>query len=321
MKSGTRIVPFALVAVLLAAQLVEAQDQLASARALYASAEYDQALEVLNRLSDANSSGPERQQIELYRTLCLFAVGRRADADRSIESIITRDPLYRPGSDVPPRAHTAFSDARKRLLPTIVQRQYAEAKTAFERREFESAAAAFRRVIDALDDPDVGVAGRQPPLADLRTLASGFHDLSVKSIPPPLPPPPAPPPAAVAVAVAETPAASSPRIFTGEEPGVRPPVSISQELPRYPGIVPATGLKGIVEVVIDKAGQVQAASIVMPMQASADSGGRLVSIASSYHKLVLTAASRWRFEPATMSGVPVSFRKRVHIQVAPPLTR
>lgn len=160
MMSATRTVFFALVVVLLAADSLQAQEQLASARALYAAAQYDQALEVLNRLSDGESSDPERQQIELYRTLCLFAVGRRADADRAIESIISREPLYQPGSDLPPRARTAFSDAKKRLLPAIVQQQYAEAKSAFERSEFQSAAAAFRRVLDALDDPDMGAAGR-----------------------------------------------------------------------------------------------------------------------------------------------------------------
>src|SRR5687768_17452618 len=222
MMTSRCAVSAALVVLLFAAQSVQAQEQLASARALYASAEYDQALEVLNRLSQVTASDQDRQQIELYRTLCLFAVGRRADADRSIESIITRDPLYQPGSDVPPRARTAFSDAKKRLLPAIVQQQYAEAKTAFERSEFQSAAAAFRRVINALDDPDIGMAGRQPPLADLRTLAAGFHDLSVKSIPPPLPPPP---PVPAVVAAIESPVASSPRIFTGEETGVRNPVT------------------------------------------------------------------------------------------------
>ena len=204
---------------------------------------------------------------------------------------------------------TAFSDARSRLLPAIVQQQYAEAKTAFERSEFQSAAAAFRRILDALDDPDMSVAGRQPPLADLRTLAAGFHDLSVKSIPPP-PPPPLPAP----VAEIEAPVTSSPRTFTGEEAGVRPPVTISQELPKYPGIVPAAGLRGIVEVVIDQAGRVQSASMFMPVQASAQSAGRFISMASSYDKMVLAAASRWRFEPATINGVPVPFRKRVQIQ-------
>ncbi len=313
MMSLTRTVSSAVVVCLLAADGLQAQQQLASARALYASAEYEQALEVLSRLSDGESSEPERQQIELYRTLCLFAVGRRAEADRAIESIITRDPLYQPGSDLPPRARTAFSDAKRRLLPTIVQQQYAEAKTAFDRSEFQPAATAFRRVIDAIDDPDMGVAGRQSPLADLRTLAAGFHDLSVKSIPPP-PPLPSTPVAEIEV---EAPVPSSPRTFTGDEAGVRPPVTISQELPKYPGIVPSTGLKGIVEVVIDEAGQVQSASMVMPVQPSV-SGGRFVAVASSYHQMVLAAASRWRFEPATMNGVPVPFRKRVQIQVAPP---
>ncbi len=173
-----------LVFLLLSAAALQAQEQLAFARALYASTEYEEALAVLDRLSSGASSNDERQAIELYRTLCLFAIGRRADADRAIEGIIARDPLYQPGSDVPPRTRTAFSDAKKRMLPTIVQQQYADAKTAFERGEFESAAAAFRRVIAALDDPDMGVAAKQAPLADLRTLAAGFHDLSVKSATP-----------------------------------------------------------------------------------------------------------------------------------------
>ena len=315
MMSAIRTVSLALVVVVLAADSLQAQDQVASAKALYASAEYDQALEVLDRLSTGEASDDERQQIDLYRTLCLLAVGRRAEADRAIERIITRAPLYQPGSDLPPRARTAFSDARKRLLPAIVQQQYAEARTAFDRSEFQFAAGAFRRVIDALDDPDMAVAGRQPPLADLRTLAAGFHDLSVKSIPPPPPPPPPAP-------VAETakPAAAAPRIFTGEEVGLRPPVAVSQDLPAYPGIVAATGLKGIVEVVIDEGGRVQSVSMIMPVQAigSAESSGRSVSVASSYQKQVLTAASRWRYEPATMNGVPVPFRKRVQIQIAPP---
>jgi TonB family protein len=279
-----------------AAQLY-AQETLDSARELYASAQYDEALRVLDRLSGAVRSEDDRQSVDLYRSLCLLAVGRRDDADRAIEAIISRDPLYRLADDLSPRTRTAFSDAKRRVLPVIVQQQYAEAKSAFDRKEFESAAAAFERVIAALQDPDILAAAKQPPLADLRTLAAGFHDLSVKAIPPP-PPPPAP-------EVVEPPPPVAPKIYSAEEPGLRVPVTISQEMPRYPGVVPLTGIRGIVEVVIDEKGSVESCAMVVP-------------VTSSYDKAVLNAASRWHFQPATMNGTPVKFRKRIQIFIAPP---
>jgi hypothetical protein len=312
MIPNRRFVVSALAFVLLSGWSLQAQEQLASARALYASAEYDNALEVLDRLSGATASPRERQEIDLYRTLCLFAVGRRTDADLAIEGMITRDPLYQPGNELPPRAQTAFNDAKRRLLPVIVQNQYAEAKTAFDRSEFQIAADIFRRVIDMLEHSDMGVAGRQPPLSDLRTLALGFHDLSVKSIPPPAPAPaavPEPEPAPEPVA--------APRTYTGDEAGVRMPVAIAQELPKYPGMVPAGGLRGIVEVIIDTQGQVEAAAIIEPLHGSVDDGVRALVNASAYHKLVLAAAKRWQFAPATFNGAPVPFRKRVQINIVP----
>jgi TonB family protein len=285
-----------LIGVLLVAAPVHAQDRIATARELYASAQYDEALELLGRLS-AEAPSTERQSIDLYRTLCLFAVGRRDEADRTIEAIIARDPLYRPGDELSPRTQTAFSDARKRLLPTIVQRQYAEAKGAFDRKEYQAAAAAFTRVLAALDDRDIGPAAQQPPLSDLRTLAAGFHDLSVKAIPPPPPPPPpAPAPAPVNL---------PPKIYNGSEARVRPPATIAQELPKYPGPVPPIGLKGVVEVLIDEAGAVESAAMI-------------ASVGSAYDKILLSAASRWQFVPATSDGVPVKFRKRIQVNIAPP---
>src|SRR5262245_13692658 len=140
-----------LVGVLLVANTLHAQDRVAVARELYASAQYDEALELLGRIS-AEAPSMDRQTVDLYRTLCLFAVGRRDEADRTIEAIIARDPLYRPGNDLSPRTQAAFSDARKRLLPGIVQRQYADAKGAFDRKEYEAAAVAFGRVLATLDE-------------------------------------------------------------------------------------------------------------------------------------------------------------------------
>jgi TonB family protein len=283
----------------LTAPSLHAQDPLAAARDLYASAQYDEALGILDRLSEGAPS-EQRQSIDLYRSLCLLAVGRRDDADRAIESIIARDPLYRPDADLPPRTRTAFSDVKKRVLPAVVQQRYDEAKRTFERGQFETAAEAFQRVIDALNDPDIGLAATQPPLSDLRTLALGFHNLSVKSIPPP-PPPPVPP----VVAAPEPPVNVAPRIYTGEEAGVRAPVTLAQELPRYPGIVPFAGIKGVVEVVIGENGSVESAAMVVP-------------VTSAYDKQVLAAVDKWRYRPATLNGVAVKFRKRVQINIAPP---
>ena len=293
----TTFVP--LVGLLLVAAPVHAQDRIAAARDLYASAQYDEALEVLGRLS-AEAPNTDRQSIDLYRTLCLFAIGRRDEADRTIEAIIVRDPLFRPGDDVSPRTQSAFSDARKRLLPAIVQRQYAEAKGAFDRKEYEVAATSFERVLAALDDRDIGPVAQQPPLSDLRTLAVGFHDLSLKAIPPPPPPPPpAPTPAPVNL---------PPRIYNGNEAGVRLPVATTQDLPKYPGPVPVSGFRGVVEVVISETGTVESATVIQ-------------SAGSAYDKLLVAATNRWHFVPATADGAPVKFRKRIQVNIAPPSSR
>jgi TonB family protein len=96
-----------------------------------------------------------------------------------------------------------------------------------------------------------------------------------------------------------------PRIYTGEEAGVRAPVTIVQDLPRFPNIVPPGGIKGVVEIVIGEHGRVESATMVVP-------------VASSYDKLVLSAANNWQFRPALRNGAPVKFRKRIQINIAPP---
>ena len=296
-----RIILATLVGFLLFSGQVQAQEPIAAARDLYASAQYDEALKMLDRLSSSVASHSDRQSIDFYRTLCLLAVGRRDDADRTIEAIVARDPLFRPGDDLSPRTRSVFAEAKRRVLPGVVQQYYAEAKRSFERREYDAAAAAFKQVLDALNDPDIGLAAQQPPLSDLRTVAAGFYDLSVKSIPPP-PPPPAP----VAAPAPAAPVNVPPHIYTGEEAGLRPPVSIVQEMPRYPGPVPPAGFKGVVDVVINESGMVESAVMAIP-------------VTNMYDKLVLNAATRWTFKPATVNGVPVKFRKRIQINVAQPL--
>ena len=271
---------------------------LATARNLYASAEYDRALAMLDGLMTGPGSREDRRAIELYRTLCLLAVGRTDDADRAIEAIVSADPMFRPtADDVPPRMRQAFSETRKRLLPAVIQQRYTAAKTAFDREDYASAAEGFQRVLEALGDPDIAVVAAQPPLADLRTLALGFQDLSRKLDAPPPEPQPAPEPAAA-------PGPDPARVYTAAHPNIVPPVVISQRVPAYPGRVTAHD-SGILEVVVDTTGAVESATM-------------RVSISTAYDRHAVAAAKHWRYRPATLDGVPVKFRKMIQIRLSTP---
>jgi TonB family protein len=279
---------------------LHAQDSLVAARQLYASAEYENALALLDRLSSEGDSHEDRQSIELYRTLCLMAVGRRAEADRVIEAMLASDPLYRPGDELSPRVRSAFADVKTRVLPAIVQLRYGQAKAAFDDQEFEAAASGFRQVVAVLDDPDLATAAAQPPLADLRTLAAGFRDLSVSAIPPS---PPAVPAAPVDPVPPPLPRLA---VYTSGEPDVVAPRALRQDVPQYPGTVPAGGVtEGVVEVLINESGLVESASMVAPLAHAA------------YNRMVLAAAEGWLYHPATVGGVPVKFRKRIQLNIAP----
>jgi TonB family protein len=298
-----RKIAFACVVLLLAgASRVYAQAPIDVARDLYATADYDKALTLLDDLIARNQVGQKRDEADLYRALCFLALGRRDDADRAVETIVQRDPLYRPPDDIAPRMRTAFGETKKRLLPAIVQQQYASAKTAFDNKDFGVAGERFQRVLDALNDPDLKQAASQPPLSDIKTLASGFRDLSVQAVP-------APPPVAAYVALPppvqqqQKPAAVA-KIYTGTEPGVIPPVAIVQDFPKFPGRVPSGGVVGAVEVVIDQNGAVESATMQTPVQ-------------SAYDNIVLAAARNWKYQPARVNGEPVKFRKSIRITIVP----
>ena len=301
MKLTKKIVFACVVLLLSGAPRVYAQAPLDVARELYASADYDKALTLLDQLLVQNDAAGRRQEIDLYRALCFLALGRREDADRAVETIVHRDPLYRPPDDIAPRMRTAFGETKKRLLPAIVQQQYATAKAAFDQKNFGVAGEAFQRVLEALNDPDLKHASSLPPLSDIKTLASGFRDLSVQAVP-------APPPAAAYVALPppvqqqQKPAVN--RIYTGVEPGVIPPIPVVQEFPKFPGRVPSGGIAGAVEIVIDQTGAVESASMQTP-------------VLSGYDDIVVAAARKWRYQPARMNGQPVKFRKSIRITVVP----
>lgn len=267
------------------------QDQLAAARELYASAQYDEALGVLNGLRADESLQPiDRRTLEQYRSFCLLALGRGAEAEAAIGSLVNADPLFRPGDDASPRLRATFQDVRKRVLPEIAARQYAAAKATFDRKDFQEAADLFRVTIALLDDPDM-----QGRLADLRTLAGGFLELSVAAA---APPPPEP------VAPAVPPPPPAPSIFSLEDGAVTPPVPIRQQLPAFPASIGLRSqrLRGLLEVVVNETGTVERAAVRS-------------SVHAVYDRTMLEATKSWRYQPATLDGRPVKFRKLIQIAV------
>jgi TonB family protein len=279
---------------------VAAQDSINAARDLYAAAAYEDALSVLERLRAQAQAGPDSRLIDQYRAFCLLALNRSADAQQAIEAVVAAQPLYQPSEDeVSPRVRNAFTDVRRRVLPVIVQRNYAIAKAAYDRKDYVEAANGFKQVLTVLADPDVVNAAAMPPLADIRTLATGFHELAAAAAAPP-PPPPAPEPPPPAPVAAAPP--SPPRIYSAEDGDVVPPSVIRQNLPAFPLQSLQMAQIGIIEVVINEVGRVEQASLREPVH-------------PAYDRLALGAARTWQYTPATLNGVPVKYKKIVQITV------
>jgi len=291
-------VSLAAVVALSAASASAQERDLAAARELYASASYDDALAMLDRLRASEHPASQARAIEQYRAFCLLALGRAADAQQAIEAVVAAEPSYQPSeSEVSPRIRSAFADVRRRMLPSIIQQKYAEAKAAFDRKNFAAAAAGFSQVLVALTDPAVAVDANRPPLSDLRTLAVGFEELSAKAAAPPPPPPPSP----VVATPPPPPMPAAFRVYSGEDRDVIPPTIINQVLPSFQGtvLIPRTG---VLEILISETGEVESAVMTQ-------------SVTSAYDRLALAATRTWRFKPATVKGVPVKYRKSVQIAV------
>lgn len=275
-----------------AKQATTAPDNLTRAKDLYASAEYEQALTILNGTDLAAAS----VEVDQYRALCLLALGRNDDALQVIQRIVEKNPLFEPSAtQVSPRVQTTFRDVRKRMLPTIVRQTYAEGKAAFDVGEMENAKTRFERVLAEVDALE-SMGSKE--FADLRLLAKGFVDLIARSTAPPPAPVPAP-----AVKREEPPPRPSLVIHTVGEPGITPPVVISQTMPPWrPSRQDTRVYEAVVSIVIDETGAVTDFSIDGMLQ-------------PAYESALRRAAMSWRFRPATLKGVPVKYRKNVAVRL------
>ena len=280
-----------------------AQDSLAEARRLYQAADYDAALGVLDRLKDDSTASAD-PEMAAYRVLCLLALGRSDEAQRSIAAILKQNPRYRPSeADTSPRIRAVFEDARRRLMPQMLQERYDAAKAALERKEFESAAGQFRLLASLLDDPTLqGIESR----ADLRTVVSAFADLAQAQAAAAAPKAATVPPRPVSPTPLDLAAALPPaRVYVGGT-GVVPPVAISRPLPQFPRSVAMLWRDqvGILDVLVDEDGNVGEVTIKK-------------GVHPQFDKQLVDIVRTWKFHPATRDGQPVSFRQVFEIKLAP----
>jgi len=271
---------------------ISASEDLTRAKDLYHAAAYDDALMVLSGMKVAPS---ETVEANLYRVLCLIALDRRDEAKEAMGKLIETAPLYQlPEEETSPRVRAMFAEVRKAQLPAVIQRAYAEAKAAFDRKD-PDAASRFDDVLALLRDPDVAA---DPALADLATVATGFRDLSKAGVAPsaatPSAPPAAPPPAAATSRRPPVPTPASTGVIV-------PPIPISQSFPPLQ-LREAREWDGEVEVVIDQSGKVVSARMTK-------------SVHPQYDVILLNAAKNWTYRPATKDGVPTQMVKLVGVHL------
>jgi hypothetical protein len=322
MRAHPRIVAMLVAVVLLgSAAKGAAGDRLAEALRLYDDAMYTRALEVLDQIAIEQPSPGVHQ----YRALCLIALGRPDAAERAMADIVSADPFFALDAEAAsPRVAAQFATVRRRLLPPVIRRGFADATARYREGATAQAQQQFNRVLKLLDDPALQ---NDQALSDLALVASAFVELTRAQTPPPpiasihrsivaasLPPSlpaatpgldPALPAAAPTVVVSPDPApmrvtASEPVAFEPAVPVVRPlpkwmPPDAHAALRKYSGTI-------AVEV---------------------DARGRVVGVASkriihpAYDPVLLAAAYQWVFRPARQNGRPVKSEVMVEVELLP----
>ena len=274
------------------------QESLQQVKALYASAAYEDALSMVGRLQ-ATGRKPEFEQ---YRVYCLVALGRTAEAEKAIASVVVEHPTFLPDAEeTSPRIQEMFLRIRKGLVPEIAQRMYMDARAAWTRKDMSAASEQFASLVQLIDTTlaagaDVNSASdsAEPMLSELRLLATGFLDLGRSlSSPPVRPVEPLPGP----VSLAPT-AAAAPQVTSA--------VPVKQDLPVWVPTDQATRreFRGSIRVYISETGTVTRAELSQVVHPAYD------------HQLLL-AAKTWAYQPAMKDGVPIASEKVIEVVLKP----
>jgi TonB family protein len=266
--------------------VIWAQESIQVAQTLYASASYDEALAVLDRLQKEQLPPQDVRSIQQSRALCLLALGRAQAAEVAIAAVVNTDPVYRPDeSSASPRVRNAFRDVRMRLLPGIIKDRYNAARVLYDEQRWSDAIPALQEVQSLAGDPDL-TEERRKEVTEYKVLADGFLKLAQAAAAPPAAPAP--------------PAVDYDRVFDAADGGVVAPVTIRQEMPPWVRKSIPLPSPGTVEIIISKTGAVERATIVQGM-------------VSFYDRQVLDATKHWRYQPAQLDGQPVRFKKQIRV--------
>jgi TonB family protein len=302
----------ALVAVLVAGSpLAAAQDDpLRTARDLYASAAYEEALAELARVDSSAATPATTRDSGAYRAFCLVALGRAAEAQKVAESLVRANPLLSIDQfpDASPRIAAMFTDVRRRVLPQLVKDEFRVARTRVSEDPADATSRLLhvRELLGAADQ--LGIVDET--LTDLKMLVDGFLDLARDNAPHDTPQP--------TTAAGQAPGGAAPRNADARPPadpgtaptagdaGVTPPVPIFQPPPNVPptllDLVRRLRRSATIDVVINERGSVD--DVIVKQ-----------SVTPGYDTLLVAAAKTWKYKPALKDGVPVRFVRSVVVNV------
>jgi hypothetical protein len=300
-----------LMALSLRASAAGPDPELDRAQLLYESAEYIEALQELDVYERGDRTLEQKQTARWYRALCLIALERTDDAQRTLQDFVKADPTASPGQDVPPRISAMLLGVRQQIAPGLVRDAYARAQASVRSGQQTEALDLLTTVLTLIDDQSLRLSA-DPAFVSLRADAENLQARASAQVPA-VAPPPAPPTttssattggAATAGSAAATAAAPPPRKAPFVFPPVRPYVPARAVWQPFPPLAPGAYVSG---------GEL---AIEVGVNGSVTSARVTVSISPAYDELLVrTALTEWIFMPAMRDGGPVPSSLRIPVSV------
>jgi len=226
-------------------------------------------------VTQRTTSSADTSETAERRAIRLLASGRSDEAAIVFDTIVMANPFYRlDPADSTSEAVAALRSSKRLILPTLARRQYESASAAFDADDFDRATAEAERAAALLNDGDIGVAP-----ADLSA--------AVKKL--------------LAVA-ASAKLLDDEKVYTASDSGVSPPRPLGRQLPVAlpPGV--SSQSVGRLEVLVNRAGEVERVKLHTPMN-------------RYYDRMIVSAAKAWQYKPALKNGKPVKFNLVIAINL------